>query len=58
MLMDQNMGIPILDGEPAEECRPDGKGKRFLLVGGPFGPTFPLGVMPVEYEEEEEDPNP
>ena len=41
----------------SEDSRHEGKKKRMFLVGGPFGPLYPLGMFPVG-DEEEEDPNP
>ena len=42
----------------SEDGRHEGKQKRMFLVGGPFGPVFPLGMFPADGYEEEEDPNP
>jgi len=59
MPIDNNIGIPTLMGdEPWEGEERREKPKRFLLVGGPWGPMYPLGMMPIEYEEEDADPNP
>ena len=45
--------------EPYEgEARREKKERRFMLVGGPLGPLYPLGIVPMYEEEEEEDPNP
>ena len=37
---------------------PEERGKRMFLVGGPWGPLYPLGCFPADIYEEEEDPNP
>ncbi len=55
-----DLGIPLFMGdEPYEgEARQEKKERRFMLVGGPLGPLYPLGIVPMYEEEEEEDPNP
>ena len=44
----------------SEDRRHGGKQKRIFLVGGPFGPLYPMGMIPTDVfgYEEEEDPNP
>ena len=44
----------------SEDGQHGGKKKRMFLAGGPFGPLYPMGMIPADgfgYEEEE-DPNP
>lgn len=51
------MLFPIEEALAAPGC-PEERGKRMLLVGGPWGPLYPLGLFPEDDYEEEEDPNP
>ena len=53
-------GVPLSIESPVdEEIAYEGKRKkRTFLIGGPWGPMYPLGMIPVDDNEEEEDPNP
>lgn len=53
-------GIPLSIESPEDEeiAYQEGKKKRMFLAGGPWNPMFPLGMIPVDDYEEEEDPNP
>ena len=55
-----NSGIPypVEDVFCGEDYRPEERGKRMFLVGGPFGPLDPMGIFPIYGPEEEKDPNP
>lgn len=60
--MNGNMGsggvlFPIEEAMEGPGC-PEERGKRMFLVGGPWGPLYPLGIFPADLYEEEEDPNP
>jgi hypothetical protein len=48
-----------LDGPfVGRDNRPEDRERRFMLVGGPWGPMYPMGVFPQWENEEEADPNP
>lgn len=51
------MLFPIEEAAENPGC-PEERGKRMFLVGGPWGPLYPLGCFPADIYEEEEDPNP
>lgn len=50
--------FPIDAALNGDTMLPEERGKRMFLVGGPWGPLYPLGVFPPDFPEEEEDPNP
>lgn len=49
--------FPIEEAVESPGC-PEERGKRMFLVGGLWGPPYPLGNFPASLYEEEEDPNP
>lgn len=67
MFVTDNMNMNTGGGSvlfPFEEAvdgggyRPEEHGRRMFLVGGPWGPLYPLGMFSANLYEEEEDPNP
>ena len=49
--------FPIEEAVEEPGAHPD-KGRRMFLVGGPWGPLYPLGMPFADSYEEDEDPNP
>ena len=51
------MLFPIEEAAEHPGCAEE-RGKRLFLVGGPWGPLYPMGYFPADLYGEEEDPNP
>ena len=49
--------FPIEEAADHPGCAEE-RGKRLFLVGGPWGPLYPMGYFPADLYGEEEDPNP
>ena len=61
--MNQNTGgggvlFPIEETVEESNPRQVNQGRRLFLVGGPWGPLYPMGMPFSEGYEEDEDPNP
>lgn len=50
--------FPIEEAVEEPGPRPDEQGRRMFLVGGPWGPLYPMGMPFSTGYEEDEDPNP
>lgn len=50
--------FPVEEAFHGGDYRPEERGKRMYLVGGPWGPLYPLGLFQIDGEEKEKDPNP
>lgn len=49
--------FPIEEAAEHPGCAEE-RGKRLFLVGGPWGPLYPMVYFPADLYGEEEDPNP